>query len=196
MNNEWKFLKEVHSFGDLPNDLIPEFIFWGRSNVGKSTLINLLTKSQIAKTSRLPGRTRSFVLFQYKEVYRIIDLPGYGFSKIPKKTEIKMDKLLNEYLINRTNLKKIFLLVDSRHLLKNIDFTIIKNLEETTNKEIIIVFTKTDKLKSRLEKKLKYEEMQRIKINLNKNFFNTSNKEINGIVLLKKFLFKLTNENG
>ena len=49
MDNEWKFLKEVHSFGDLPDDLIPEFIFWGRSNVGKSTLINLLTKSQIAK---------------------------------------------------------------------------------------------------------------------------------------------------
>ena len=90
MDNEWKFLKEVHSFGDLPDDLIPEFIFWGRSNVGKSTLINLLTKSQIAKTSRLPGRTRSFVLFQYKKTFRIIDLPGYGFSKIPKKQKLKL----------------------------------------------------------------------------------------------------------
>ena len=196
MDNEWKFLKEVHSFGDLPDDLIPEFIFWGRSNVGKSTLINLLTKSQIAKTSRLPGRTRSFVLFQYKKTFRIIDLPGYGFSKIPKKTEVKIDKLLNEYLIKRINLKKIFILVDSRHLLKNIDLIIIKNLEGITDKEIVLVFTKTDKLKSRLEKKIKYEEMQIIKNNLNKNFFNTSNKEINGIVLLKKFLFKLTNDNG
>ena len=90
MNEPWKFIKEVYSFKDLPIDEIPEFIFWGRSNVGKSSLINSITKKKIAKTSRTPGRTRSLVLFQYKKDLRIIDLPGYGYSKISKKKLLKL----------------------------------------------------------------------------------------------------------
>ena len=69
MNSEWFFLKEAHSLSGLPNDDIPEFIFWGRSNVGKSSLINLLTKKNLAKTSKTPGRTKSLVFFQYKKIF-------------------------------------------------------------------------------------------------------------------------------
>ena len=68
MNSEWFFLKEAHSLSGLPNDDIPEYIFWGRSNVGKSSLINLLTKKNIAKTSKTPGRTKSLVFFQYNKI--------------------------------------------------------------------------------------------------------------------------------
>ena len=190
MSEDWKFIKEVHSFKDLPLDQIPEFIFWGRSNVGKSSLINSLTQKKIAKTSRTPGRTKSLVFFQYKNILRIVDFPGYGFSKISTNQILKLDLLLDQYFQKRENLKKIFLLIDSRHLLKPIDFSIIKLLEKISKKEIIFVFKKKDKLKSLKLKKKNNESLNLIKKEFNKNIFNTSIKESNGIILLKKFLFK------
>ena len=195
MSEDWKFIKEVHSFKDLPLDQIPEFIFWGRSNVGKSSLINSLTQKKIAKTSRTPGRTKSLVFFQYKNILRIVDFPGYGFSKISTNQILKLDLLLDQYFQKRENLKKIFLLIDSRHLLKPIDFSIIKLLEKISKKEIIFVFTKKDKLKSLKLKKKNNESLNLIKKEFNKNIFNTSIKESNGIILLKKFLFKSQNIN-
>ena len=190
MSEGWKFIKEVHSFKELPLDQIPEFIFWGRSNVGKSSLINSLTKKKIAKTSRTPGRTKSLVFFQYKNILRIVDFPGYGFSKISAKQIFKLDLLLDQYFQKRENLKKIFLLIDSRHLLKPIDFSIIKLLERISKKEIIFVFTKKDKIKNLKLLKENNESLNLIKKEFNKNIFNTSIKESNGIILLKKFLFK------
>ena len=195
MSEDWKFIKEVHSFKELPLDQIPEFIFWGRSNVGKSSLINSLTQKKIAKTSRTPGRTKSLVFFQYKNILRIVDFPGYGFSKISANQILKLDLLLDQYFQKRENLKKIFLLIDSRHLLKPIDFSIIKLLEKISKKEIIFVFTKKDKLKSLKLKKKNNESLNLIKKEFNKNIFNTSIKESNGIILLKKFLFKSQNIN-
>ncbi len=195
MNEDWKFIKEVHSFKELPSDQIPEFIFWGRSNVGKSSLINSLTKKRIAKTSRTPGRTKSLVFFQFKNILRIVDFPGYGFSKISANQIIKLDLLLDQYFQKRKNLKKIFLLIDSRHLLKPIDLSIIKLLEKNSEKEIIFVFTKKDKIKSLKLKKKNNESLNLIKKEFNKNIFNTSIKESNGIILLKKFIFKSQNIN-
>jgi len=195
VSEDWKFIKEVHSFKELPLDQIPEFIFWGRSNVGKSSLINSLTKKKIAKTSRTPGRTKSLVFFQYKNILRIVDFPGYGFSKISAKQIFKLDLLLDQYFQKRENLKKIFLLIDSRHLLKPIDLTIIKLLEKISEKEIIFVFTKKDKIKNLKLLKENNESLNLIKKEFNKNVFNTSIKESNGIVLLKKFLFKSQNIN-
>lgn len=189
MNEPWKFIKEVYSFKDLPIDEIPEFIFWGRSNVGKSSLINLITKKKIAKTSRTPGRTRSLVLFQYKKNLRIIDLPGYGYSKISKKKIAEIDTILDKYLKERKNLKKIFILLDSRHLLKPIDQLILDHLNEVTNKDIFLIFTKKDKIKNQTEIKKTNIEIEKIKKKTNKKIFNTSIKESNGIILLKKFLF-------
>ena len=190
MSEGWKFIKEVHSFKELPLDQIPEFIFWGRSNVGKSSLINSLTQKKIAKTSRTPGRTKSLVFFQYKNILRIVDFPGYGFSKISAKQIFKLDLLLDQYFQKRENLKKIFLLIDSRHLLKPIDLSIIKLLEKISEKEIIFVFTKKDKIKNLKLLKENNESLNLIKKEFNKNIFNTSIKESNGIILLKKFLFK------
>ena len=195
MSEDWKFIKEVHSFKELPSDQMPEFIFWGRSNVGKSSLINSLTKKKIAKTSRTPGRTKSLVFFQYKNILRVVDFPGYGFSKISANQIFKLDLLLDQYFQKRKNLKKIFLLIDSRHLLKPIDLSIIKLLEKSSEKEIIFVFTKKDKIKGLKLKKKNNESLYQIKQEFNKNIFNTSIKESNGIILLKKFLFKSQNIN-
>ena len=195
MSEDWKFIKEVHSFKELPSDQIPEFIFWGRSNVGKSSLINSLTQKKIAKTSRTPGRTKSLVFFQYKNILRVVDFPGYGFSKISANQIFKLDLLLDQYFQKRKNLKKIFLLFDSRHLLKPIDLSIITLLEKSSEKEIIFVFTKKDKIKSLKLKKKNNESLNQLKKEFNKNIFNTSIKESNGIILLKKFLFKSQNIN-
>ena len=188
MDTEWFFLKEAHSLSTLPNDNVPEYVFWGRSNVGKSSLINLLTKKKLAKTSKTPGRTKSLVFFQFKKVFRIVDFPGYGFSHIPKKKVIKLDNFIEGYLKKRENIKKIFLLFDSRHLIKPIDQIIINSLLEIQTNEINFVFTKVDKIKNLEQKKIN-ERIESISKKFNKNIFHTSIKESNGILLLRKFLF-------
>ena len=190
MDNEWFFLNEVHSISALPNDNIPEFIFWGRSNVGKSSLINLITRKKMAKTSKTPGRTKGLIFFQYKNILRIVDFPGYGFSHIPKEKKIKLDDLIEKFLVTRENIKKIFLLFDSRHLIKPIDEIIINSLTEIQNKEINFIFTKNDKIKSIQEKEKMNQSISDISKKFNKNIFRTSIKESNDIISLRKFLFK------
>ena len=189
MPEQWKFLNEVHDFTKLPQDSIPEIVFWGRSNVGKSSLINSLTKSKIAKISKTPGRTRSLVLFQLEDKLRFVDFPGYGYSKIPKKNEYKLDKLIDEYLRRRQSIIKLFLLIDSKHGFKELDNLIIRQLDIFLRDKIFLIFTKTDRLKNLNDKKLLREYNKKAYEKFNKKFFNTSIKEINTIILLKKFLF-------
>ncbi len=194
MTDDWRFLKEVYSYNDLPNDSIPEFIFWGRSNVGKSSLINLLTKKKIAKTSKTPGRTKSLVFFQFKSSFRIVDFPGYGFSKINKEKIELLDDLIEKYLTSRSNLKELFLLIDSRHGLKPIDITILDLLGNISYRNINLIFTKQDKLKS-LQSKKNLENLEKeLKKKSYKKIFHTSINDVNGIVILKKFLLKSLNE--
>ena len=106
MPENWKFLTEAHKITDLPKDEIPEMVFWGRSNVGKSSLVNSITNLKIAKTSKTPGRTRSLVFFELKGKFRIVDFPGYGFSKISKGDELKLNKLVDSYIKERKNISK------------------------------------------------------------------------------------------
>ena len=188
MSEHWKFLDEVHDYKRLPLDNMPEVIFWGRSNVGKSSLINSITKSKIAKTSKTPGRTRSLIFFQLENKLRLVDFPGYGFSKIPKNNEYKLDILIDEYLKKRKSIFKLFLLIDSKHGFKETDNLIINQLDRYLHERVYLVFTKTDRLKN-LDEKILLENHNRIANDkFNKNFFNTSIKEINTIILLKKFL--------
>ena len=188
MSEHWKFLDEVHDYKRLPLDNMPEVIFWGRSNVGKSSLINSITKSKIAKTSKTPGRTRSLIFFQLENKLRLVDFPGYGFSKIHKNNEYKLDILIDEYLKKRKSIFKLFLLIDSKHGFKETDNLIINQLDRYLHERVYLVFTKTDRLKN-LDEKILLENHNRIANDkFNKNFFNTSIKEINTIILLKKFL--------
>ncbi|MEE2695155.1 MAG: ribosome biogenesis GTP-binding protein YihA/YsxC [Pseudomonadota bacterium] len=188
MSEYWEFLKEVYDFDSLPEENLPEFIFWGRSNVGKSSLINSLTKSKIARTSKTPGRTRSLVFFELANKLRIVDFPGYGYSKIPKNSEFKLDKLIELYLLKRRIVKILFLLIDSRHGFKKTDQTIIHQLNSLLDDRICIVFTKIDKLKNSNERN-SLQNFNNITTNeFNKKFFNASIKETNTIILLKKFI--------
>ena len=194
MNENLKFLKEVFESRNLPEESLPEFVFWGRSNVGKSSLINSITKSKIAKTSKTPGRTRSLVFFEFEKRIRIVDFPGYGFSKIPKFNEFKIDRLIENYLSQRKVIKFIFLLIDARHGMMEIDKNIFCQLDKILGSKLIIIFTKTDKLKNQEEKKNLLHNNNLINDNFHKRFFNTSIKNSNDIFLLRKFLFKSIEE--
>ena len=194
MNENLKFLKEVFESESLPEESLPEFVFWGRSNVGKSSLINSITKSKIAKTSKTPGRTRSLVFFEYEKKIRIIDFPGYGYSKIPKSNEFKIDRLIESYLRQRKALKFIFLLIDARHGMKDIDKNILYQLDKILGSKVVIIFTKIDKLKNQGDKQSLLQNNKQINEIFDKTFFNTSIKNSNDIFLLRKFLFKSIEE--
>ena len=179
MNENLKFLKEVFESRNLPEENLPEFVFWGRSNVGKSSLINSITKSKIAKTSKTPGRTRSLVFFEFEKKIRIVDFPGYGFSKIPKFNEFKIDRLIEDYLYQRKAIKFIFLLIDARHGMMEIDQNIFCQLDKILGSKLIIIFTKTDKLKNQEEKKNLLHNNNLINDNFHKSY------------LIQNFLVKL-----
>ena len=185
----WLFLKEVFSSSELPKDEIAEIIFWGRSNVGKSTLINKLTKTNLAKTSKTPGRTKSLTFYGLGNFMRIVDFPGYGYSKISENAKIKLDNLIEFYFLNRNNIKHILLLIDSRHGLKEIDCMILKKLIILHRDKINIILTKTDKLKNLDDISLRIPKSFKLSFEKQKNLFTTSFKDINGLILLQKVLF-------
>lgn len=126
----------------------PEYAFIGRSNVGKSSLINMLTnKKSLAKTSGKPGKTQVINHFLIDEEWYLVDLPGYGYAKVPTVERKKWEKFIRKYILERENLYCLFVLIDSRHEPQAIDIEFMKWLG--TNKiSFVIVFTKIDKLKS------------------------------------------------
>ncbi|MGJ3232527.1 MAG: ribosome biogenesis GTP-binding protein YihA/YsxC [Oceanicaulis sp.] len=141
------FMLGVVSLATLPEPTAPEVAFAGRSNVGKSSLINALTgRKNLARASNEPGRTRELNFFDLGGRLRIVDLPGYGFAKAPKKVVDRWTALTKNYLRGRVNLKRVILLIDSRHGIKPTDEGIMKALDEAA---VVyqIALTKIDKLK-------------------------------------------------
>ena len=110
-------LEQVAGFkSQWPGEILEEIAFVGRSNVGKSSFINaFLGRKNLAKTSSKPGKTRTINFYNIDNRFRLVDLPGYGYAKVSKAEKAKWDKLINEYLHDRENLKEVFLLVDIRH---------------------------------------------------------------------------------
>lgn len=122
-----------------------EYAFIGRSNVGKSSLINLLTqKENLAKTSQKPGKTQLINHFLMDDSWYLVDLPGYGYAHVSQKEREKWEKMIRDYLLNRTNLNCIFVLIDSRHPAQKIDLEFMQWLGEK-GLPFVILFTKTDK---------------------------------------------------
>lgn len=150
---EVTFMKSAVSLDTLPPMGPPEICFAGRSNVGKSTLINALTNHHgLARASNTPGRTQELNYFALNTAdgrprLYVVDLPGYGFAKAPKYKVAAWTKLTREFLRGRATLRRIFLLVDSRHGLKDVDLELMDMLDETA---VIyqIVLTKADKIKT------------------------------------------------
>lgn len=129
-----------------PNTSQPEYAFIGRSNVGKSSLINMLTRhNKLAKTSATPGKTLLINHFLINKEWYLVDLPGYGFAKRSKKEQQKLEYMISGYILNRRQMTNLFLLIDSRHEPQKIDMEFIEWLGEN-GVPFSIVFTKTDKL--------------------------------------------------
>tara|TARA_R100000365_G_scaffold1492_2_gene5089 strand:- start:1289 stop:1918 length:630 start_codon:yes stop_codon:yes gene_type:complete len=143
----WIFLKGCVRVSDLPADDIVEIAFAGRSNVGKSSLINALVgQSALARTSNTPGRTQELNLFAPQEGgIRLVDMPGYGFAKAPKPAVEKWNKLIHQFLRGRPNLRRVYVLVDARHGPKPNDATVMNELDKAAV-SYQVVLTKADKL--------------------------------------------------
>ncbi len=146
LTSEVEFLKGVVAMDGLPPADRLEVCFAGRSNVGKSSLINALTgRRAIARTSNTPGRTQEINYFTAGDSHYLVDLPGYGFAKAPLPVVEKWQRLLKAYLSGRANLRRAFLLVDMRHGVKDVDAEIMKLLNQSAV-TFQVVLTKADKL--------------------------------------------------
>ena len=141
-----KFITSSASLSQCPKDTRAEFAFIGRSNVGKSSLINMLTEHKgLAKTSATPGKTLLINHFLIDEQWYIVDLPGYGFAKRSKKVQEDIEKMISSYILQREQLVNVFLLIDIRHEPQRIDREFMNWLGEN-GVPFSIVFTKADKL--------------------------------------------------
>lgn len=130
----------------------PEFAFIGRSNVGKSSLINMLTSnSKLAKTSASPGKTQKINHFVINNQWYLVDLPGYGYAKVSKSQRAVFRKMIDDYILNRQNLVNLFVLIDCRHEPQDIDVEFINWLGES-RVPFTIIFTKADKIGSNVLK--------------------------------------------
>jgi GTP-binding protein len=159
------FIRSSTSLKQCPDTVKPEFGFIGRSNVGKSSLINMLTgNSRLAKTSGNPGKTRTINHFLINGSWYLVDLPGYGFAEVPVKMREKWVKAVEEYILKRQNLVCLFVLLDSRHKPQKSDMSFMESLGRN-GIPFVRVFTKTDKLSAgTLEKSIHYYDSEMFKI--------------------------------
>ncbi|MCP4521129.1 MAG: YihA family ribosome biogenesis GTP-binding protein [Cytophagales bacterium] len=143
-----EFVKSSQELSQCPPAKLPEYAFIGRSNVGKSSLINALASKRIAKVSSVPGKTQLINHFKVDNTWFLVDLPGYGWAKVSKKIKDQWEENIHDYLLQRENLNCLFLLVDIRHDPQKNDMEFMEWLSEC-DIPFVLVFTKKDKLSSK-----------------------------------------------
>ncbi|MFN3188459.1 MAG: ribosome biogenesis GTP-binding protein YihA/YsxC [Candidatus Paceibacteria bacterium] len=183
-----KFLMGLKGSHSILENKMPKVAFIGRSNAGKSSLLNSLTNSkELARTSKTPGRTQEINVFLINETHYFMDLPGYGYAKVEGDTLHKLSKLIYWYLFDSGIKQKIVLLIDSEIGPTSSDLEILKELE-TTGQEILIVLNKIDKIK----KSLYHKQMSKLKLQLNGHkLFPYSSKTKEGQAELTTELLKV-----
>lgn len=140
------FMRGVKQTSDLQSLRMPEIAFAGRSNVGKSSLLNaLIGRRDMARTSKTPGRTKELNFFNLGDRLILVDMPGYGFAKVPETERRRWDKFLPEYLSGRENLCRVFLLIDARHGIMDNDIQMIDLLHQT-GAAFQLIYTKIDQI--------------------------------------------------
>ncbi|MEK6791186.1 MAG: ribosome biogenesis GTP-binding protein YihA/YsxC [Deltaproteobacteria bacterium] len=141
-----EFVLSAYKSSHYPNDDLPEVVLIGRSNVGKSSLINsLVNRKGLAKTSSAPGKTRSINFYRINNAFYIVDLPGFGYANCPKKVQQGWEKMIAEYLECRPNLKGVFIILDPRRDATEVEHSLYAWIERLSL-PVATVFTKTDKL--------------------------------------------------
>ena len=190
MSNVASFFKQPTKFvlsavqkAQYPNIAFPEIAFIGRSNVGKSSLINALFTKKIALTSNTPGKTRQINFFNHSDKLMVVDLPGYGYAKVSKKEAGEISQLVSNYLSSRLSLKKLFVLIDNTLGPKDIDLEILEYMESIKDR-IVIIFTKKDK-------KIKETSEKTEKLKNNYENFTISSKNNDGIFDVQKIIFNI-----
>ncbi|MXV38852.1 YihA family ribosome biogenesis GTP-binding protein [Flavobacteriaceae bacterium Ap0902] len=142
------FVESNTDWRKCPEPIMPEYAFIGRSNVGKSSVINMLVNNKkLAKTSSTPGKTQLINHFLINESWYLVDLPGYGYAKVSRKDRAKFGQMIESYILNRKNLVNVFVLVDSRHEPQKNDLSFMEFLGESQI-PFSIVMTKIDKINS------------------------------------------------
>jgi len=181
------FMLSVARLEQLPEAQLDEVAFAGRSNVGKSSLVNaLFNQKKLAKTSAMPGRTQQLNFFNFDNKLYLVDLPGYGYAKAPENLVKQWQQILKTYLRGRPNLRRVFLMIDSRHGFKKDDLEIMKMLDECAVAYQIIL-TKIDKISQKELAKVENEILAELKnhsAGLNEIIATSSEKKI-GLELVK-----------
>jgi len=147
---DWRFIWASPSIATLPPMAGLEVAFAGRSNVGKSSLINALTgRSNLARTSHTPGRTQELIFFEGPEKagVRLVDMPGYGYASAPKTKVASWTELIHKFLLGRATLARVYVLIDARHGIKDVDLDVLKTLDKSAV-SYQVVLTKADQVKA------------------------------------------------
>ena len=188
------FLGSFNSLEKISISNLPECCFIGRSNVGKSSMINAITKSKkLAKTSKTPGRTQNINLFTFDKTINIADLPGYGFAKLSKLKRKELAELIEDYIKHRTNLKEVFVLIDCKVGIKNSDIDMIDTIVES-KKKFSIILTKIDKCSINF-----IENQKKSLLSIAKNYtlffkkiYSISSVKKTGIINIQKEIYNLS----
>ena len=186
-----RFLLSGFSLKDLPEDQGIEIAFCGRSNSGKSSVLNALARNKkLAKTSKTPGRTQAINIFSldYQKMRRIADLPGYGFAKVSKKTQKEWAGFINDYLNFRKSLRGLVIIMDIRHPFKDSDLTLVDWCHQTDT-PLLILLNKSDKLStSKVKEEVKKANSVLKEMNLTGEVIAFSSKKSTGFEGLTNFL--------
>ena len=189
-----KFLGSFNSYQDIPySEIKKECCFIGRSNVGKSSLLNAITKTKkLAKTSKTPGRTQSINVFEINNKINIIDLPGYGFAKVSKVIRENLIALIENYIEYRKELDHVFLLIDSKVGIKNSDIDMLDFLNNCS-RNFSVILTKIDKI-SFNQADFQKNSIKSLMKNYSKTFkdiYLSETKKNNGINEIQKTIYGL-----
>lgn len=183
---ETVFFKSFSNTSSLPDSELPEIAFVGRSNAGKSSLINDLTGKKIAMTSSTPGKTRLLNFFLINKTFYFVDLPGYGYAKISKSMKVEWEGFVEKYLELRDQLKVIVFLLDIRRTPNEQDLLLNKWFKELADLKTIYVLTKSDKLSANERKKQKTKIALDLFIDVNDFILYSATKKMGRHELLKK----------
>ncbi len=188
--NKAEFILSAYSYRDYPHHDLPEIAFSGKSNVGKSSLINNLSnRKNLAITSSKPGRTQSINFYNINDKFSFVDLPGYGFARVPDEVKEKWRKLVNDYLYERENLQGIVQIIDARHK-PSADDRLMVDWLKSAGLPFIVVATKADKLSRNKIKK--QEKLIKEVLDINSVIFFSA-KSVQGSKEVSFFVYQVVN---
>lgn len=188
-----EFVTSAVDLNGLPTDEKVEFMFCGRSNVGKSSFINMLTnRKALARTSSNPGKTQTLNFFLINNDFYFVDVPGYGYARVSKSIKETFGRMIEDYVKNRENLKMVFLLVDFRHKPSE-DDVLMYNFLKYYHLPVTVIATKSDKIKNSERTKCKAQIKETLNLVDTDRFIITSSEKKEGIGLVYNVLDEITN---